>query len=187
MVGFKAQVNEAETALKNCPGKINLVENEAGKFTGEVIIKVNSEEDKRDILNLTFPGEYGNISMREVGLDIYYKLVKKTENEASGRNVYIRIKGMEWSATEEDLRKFLSSCSIVEILMTKTPTGRPTGEAYLQLETEADTQLAKVSKLSYQNWCVLSTTSSLGSVSSFKLTRAKARTQTEPECVLKRL
>ena len=31
--------------------------------------------------------------------------------------------------------------------MTKTPTGRPTGEAYLQLETEADTQLAKVSKL----------------------------------------
>ena len=147
MVGFKPQANEAETALKNCPGKINLVENEAGKFTGEVIIKVNSEEDKRDILNLTFPGEYGNISMREVGLDIYYKLVKKTENEASGRNVYIRIKGMEWSATEEDLRKFLSSCSIVEILMTKTPTGRPTGEAYLQLETEADTQLAKVSKL----------------------------------------
>ena len=44
-----------------------------------------------------------------------------------------------------------------------------------------------VTKLSYQNWCVLSTTSSLGSVSSFKLTRTKARTQTEQECVLKRL
>ena len=54
MVGFRAHVNEAESALKNlgCPGEINLIKNEAGKFTGEVIIKVNSEEDKRDILNL---------------------------------------------------------------------------------------------------------------------------------------
>jgi len=144
MVGFKPQVYEAETALKSaaCPGKINLVENEAGKFTGEVIIKVNSEEDKNYILNIDFPDEYGHISMKEVGLDAYYKLVKKTESEAAGRNVYIRLKGMEWTATEEDVRKFLISCSIDEILMTKTPTGRPTGEAYLQLQTEADTQLA---------------------------------------------
>ena len=43
-----------------------------------------------------------------------------------------------------------------------------------------------VPKLSYQNWFVLRTTSNLGSVSSCKLIRAKAKTQTEPECLLKK-
>merc|ERR1719474_2223949 len=50
---------------------------------------------------------------------------------------------MEWSSTEDDVRKFLEDVSIVELIMTKTPTGRPTGEAFLMLQTEADTQLAK--------------------------------------------
>ena len=80
---------------------------------------------------------------QETNSYLYYKHVKKT-NKADGNNVYIRLKGMEWGTTEADVRKFLHDVDIVNIIMVTNSTGRPTGEAYLKLKSEDDTEQAKV-------------------------------------------
>ena len=51
---------------------------------------------------------------------------------------------MEWATTETDVRKFLHDVDIVNVIMVNNSTGRPTGEAYLKLKSEDDTEQAKV-------------------------------------------
>jgi len=148
MIGFPTDQRSAEEyfqALRSagCPGDICMGETEAGKFSGEVVIKVDTEAEKNTILNLNLSGISDNIAIKEIGAGAYFKIAKKTSKDSQGRNLFIRLKGMEWTATEEDVRKFLADVSIVELIMTKTSTGRPTGEAFLMLKTEADTELAK--------------------------------------------
>ena len=50
----------------------------------------------------------------------------------------VKLSGMVWSATEEDIRTFLGDCSVekVEILMTEE--GRPTGDAVVDVATQDD-------------------------------------------------
>jgi len=148
MIGFPTNQRSAEEYLQalrsaGCPGDICMGETEAGKFSGEVVIKVDTEAEKNTILNLNLSGISDNIAIKEIGAGAYFKIAKKTSKDSQGRNLFIRLKGMEWTATEEDVRKFLADVSIVELIMTKTSTGRPTGEAFLMLQTEADTELAK--------------------------------------------
>ena len=92
-------------------------------------------------MNLSGISEY--IAMKEIGAGHYFKIARKTCKDSQGRNLFIRLKGMEWTSTEEDVRNFLEGVSIEELIMTKTPTGRPTGEAFLMLKSEADTEAAK--------------------------------------------
>ena len=108
-------------------GDICMGETEAGKFSGEVVIKVDTEAEKNTILNLNLSGISDNIAIKEIGAGAYFKIAKKTNKDSQGRNLFIRLKGMEWTAAEEDVRKFLADVSIVELIMTKTSTGRPTG------------------------------------------------------------
>ncbi|KAI6660003.1 Heterogeneous nuclear ribonucleoprotein H [Oopsacas minuta] len=48
----------------------------------------------------------------------------------------IRCRGLPYSATPEDLKKFFSACNITSVFLTQTQDGRPTGEAFLELEDE---------------------------------------------------
>ena len=76
---------------------------------------------------MNLSGISDNISIKEIGAGHYFKIARKTCKDSQGRNLFIRLKGMEWTSTEDDVRKFLEGVSIVELIMTKTPTGRPTG------------------------------------------------------------
>ena len=127
-----------------CPGDICMVETEAGKLTGEAVIKLATREELETVLSFSFR-QFGwdTVTAKEVSSAVYFKYARRSDNEKNGSNVYIRLKGMEWSVTEEAIKQFLSDCRIARIIMTKTPTGRPTGEAFVQLESEADTDLAK--------------------------------------------
>ena len=127
-----------------CPGDICMVETEAGKLTGEAVIKLGTREELETVLSFSFR-QFGwdTVTAKEVSSAVYFKYARRSDNEKNGSNVYIRLKGMEWSVTEEAIKQFLSDCRIARIIMTKTPTGRPTGEAFVQLESEADTDLAK--------------------------------------------
>ena len=40
---------------------------------------------------------------------------------------YIKLSGMVWSATKDDIINFLSDCSIKDVALIKTETGRPSG------------------------------------------------------------
>jgi len=133
-------------ALKEagCPGYICTAETESGKLSGEVVIKLTNEEDKNNVLNYDYKSLFNvDVFSKEVNANIFFKYARKTTKETGGKNVFVRLKGMEWQTSEDQVRSFLSDCDIVKLIMTKTPTGRPTGEAFLELKTEADTELAK--------------------------------------------
>ena len=127
-----------------CPGYISTVDDEAGKYSGAVIVKLDNEEDKTNVLNYDYKSLFHvKVRTEEVEEAIFFKFATKFEKNEKGNNVFIRLKGMEWETSENQIRKFLEDCDIVQIVMTKTPTGRPTGEAYIKLKTEDDVTRAK--------------------------------------------
>ena len=66
-----------------------------------------------------------------------------SKNKESSGPGFIKMSGMVWSANEDDITEFLSDCNIKEILLLKTETGRPAGDAVVELETLADVERAK--------------------------------------------
>ena len=139
-------------ALANagCPGYISTVDDEAGKYDGAVVIKLDNEEDKTYVLNYDYKKLFHvDVVAAEVDEAAFFKFATKFERDESGNNVFIRLKGMEWTTSEDQIKNFLNDCKIEQIVMTKTPTGRPTGEAYIKLETEEDTNKAKAHDNAY--------------------------------------
>jgi len=127
-----------------CPGYISTVDNEAGHYDGAVIVKLDNEEDKTNVLNYDYKSLFHvECKAEEVDEAIFFKFATKFEKNKDGNNVFIRLKGLEWDTSTDQIRKFLEDCEIVQIVMTKTPTGRPTGEAFIKLKTEDDVTRAK--------------------------------------------
>ncbi|XP_053200272.1 heterogeneous nuclear ribonucleoprotein H-like isoform X3 [Panonychus citri] len=62
-------------------------------------------------------------------------------SESSGDNV-LRLRGLPWQATREDVVSFFSDCKIRKgangVFMTLSAQGRPSGEAYVEMESEDD-------------------------------------------------
>eukprot|EP00092_Neocalanus_flemingeri_P090016 GFUD01113990.1.p1 GENE.GFUD01113990.1~~GFUD01113990.1.p1 ORF type:complete len:271 (+),score=68.81 GFUD01113990.1:122-814(+) len=57
-------------------------------------------------------------------------------------NTFIRLKGLVWSATAKDIRTFLKGCNVKEVVLTTTSNGKPSGNAFVHLESEDDVQKA---------------------------------------------
>ncbi|UYV77744.1 HNRNPH1, partial [Cordylochernes scorpioides] len=57
----------------------------------------------------------------------------------------LRVRGLPWSATKEEILNFFSDCNIVGgtegIHMTFSKEGRPSGEAYVEMDSEEDVRL----------------------------------------------
>merc|ERR1712058_122459 len=70
-------------------------------------------------------------------------IAKKTYSHSQEKNLFIHIKGLDLTSSEDDVRRFLADVSIVEFLMITVCRKRPTGAVYLKLQTELDTELAK--------------------------------------------
>lgn len=58
----------------------------------------------------------------------------------------VKVRGLPWSTTEEDVVKFFTECNIRNgkkgVQMTLSREGRPSGEAYIEMETTADVDKA---------------------------------------------
>ena len=55
----------------------------------------------------------------------------------------VKLRGLPWSATTADISKFLGEEGISKIHLTLSKEGRPSGEAFVELETEEDLQRAE--------------------------------------------
>ena len=57
-----------------------------------------------------------------------------------------QVRGLPWEATEMDLCKFFKDCEIVGgprgIFLCQNDRGQPTGEAFIEMETQADVDTA---------------------------------------------
>lgn len=64
----------------------------------------------------------------------------------SDEGYVIRIRGLPWSSTADEVRQFFSDCKIANdgssIHFTSTREGRPAGEAFVEMESEDDVKIA---------------------------------------------
>ncbi|VEN45868.1 unnamed protein product [Callosobruchus maculatus] len=63
------------------------------------------------------------------------------------KDYIVKLRGLPWSATEEDIEKFFSDCKILGgreegIHITASREGRPSGECFVELEDAEDLELA---------------------------------------------
>lgn len=61
-------------------------------------------------------------------------------------DVVVKLRGLPWSATTEDIIKFFKDCSILGgktgVHMTTSREGRPSGEAFVEFESPEDVRRA---------------------------------------------
>ena len=50
----------------------------------------------------------------------------------------VRVRGLPFSCTEDELIEFFGSCSIKAVHFTKNREGRPSGDAYIEMNTLRD-------------------------------------------------
>uniref|UniRef100_A0AAQ4RD64 Heterogeneous nuclear ribonucleoprotein H1 n=1 Tax=Gasterosteus aculeatus aculeatus TaxID=481459 RepID=A0AAQ4RD64_GASAC len=64
----------------------------------------------------------------------------------SDEGYVIRIRGLPWSCSVDEVQRFFSDCKIIPngggIHFTYTREGRPSGEAFVEMETEEDLKIA---------------------------------------------
>ena len=51
---------------------------------------------------------------------------------------FIKVSGLVWDATENDLRKFFNDCQVTNVTIITDQSGRPSGIAALELKTQED-------------------------------------------------
>lgn len=56
----------------------------------------------------------------------------------------VKLRGLPWSVTTEDILKFFEDCEVLKngVHLTTSREGRPSGEAYVEFENEEDLELA---------------------------------------------
>ena len=88
-----------------CPGYISTVDDETGHYDGAVIIKLLNEEDKANVLNYDYKSLFHvEVKAEEVDEALFFKFATKFERDELGNNVFIRLKGMEWTTSEDQIR-----------------------------------------------------------------------------------
>jgi len=124
-------------------GDVFIVTNEAGKRNGDAVARLLSRNDvekaiekKRNKFQDTF------IGIEKSDIDTYYRHVKKKAKHENEENIFIRLRGLVWNAAEDDIRTFLHESKIKDVILTTNAKGKPSGEALVHLETEADTEKA---------------------------------------------
>uniref|UniRef100_A0A8C6Z747 Heteroous nuclear ribonucleoprotein H1 n=1 Tax=Nothoprocta perdicaria TaxID=30464 RepID=A0A8C6Z747_NOTPE len=67
-------------------------------------------------------------------------------NTESGEGYVVKVRGLPWSCSAEEVQRFFSECKILNgasgIRFIYTREGRPSGEAFVELESEDDVKLA---------------------------------------------
>ncbi|UYV71308.1 HNRNPH1 [Cordylochernes scorpioides] len=50
----------------------------------------------------------------------------------------LRVRGLPWAVTTDEIREFFGSCNVTAVHLIYSQTGRPTGEAYVEMSTRED-------------------------------------------------
>lgn len=68
------------------------------------------------------------------------------DNDHDDEGYVVRVRGLPWSSTVDEIMKFFGECNIsggkTGIHMTMSREGRPSGEAYIEMESEEDIEKA---------------------------------------------
>uniref|UniRef100_A0A1I8EY19 RRM domain-containing protein n=1 Tax=Wuchereria bancrofti TaxID=6293 RepID=A0A1I8EY19_WUCBA len=76
---------------------------------------------------------------------IRHGVIKGSGGDADSRyasNFVVRLRGLPYSATIDDIKEFFSGLEVADAVIDKEPGGRPSGEAFVRLATKEYAELA---------------------------------------------
>jgi heterogeneous nuclear ribonucleoprotein F/H len=144
---WSATEEDIKTFLKGCKiRKVVITKNERGKPSGNAFLCLESRADveKAKTYNRKYLGKRW-VTVDEIKEDEYSKETGK--DKASGTTV--KLGSLSWSATEDDIKRFLVGCNIKEIIITRNEKGKPSGNAFVLFASKADVEKAKTYNKKY--------------------------------------
>jgi len=149
---WKATEEDIAKFLVDCRivGNVLIITTESGKPSGDAVVKLQTKDDLEKALKCS--GEHLDerfVVVEETGCEYYKKHTMKMEKVETEENTFIRLRGLVWSATVEDIKKFLHDCQVKKVVLKKDERGRATGDAFVQLEKEEDVDKAKTHNREY--------------------------------------
>ena len=136
----------SDVSIKN----IKLIMNDEGRPSGIGVVEVMSEDDvtramrhNRQHLGARF------VIVEKIDQQEYNSLTSSGSRSASvsssaasfssnDQGFYLKLSGMVWSATEDDIKQFLSDVNIKKIKLIKTETGRASGTGVVEVASSDD-------------------------------------------------
>jgi heterogeneous nuclear ribonucleoprotein F/H len=149
---WKSTEDEIGKFLVDCQivGNVVIINNEAGRPSGDAVVKLLGKVDLERALGCNRKHLHQRfVIVEETDSETYDRHVKKVEKMDVDENSFIRLKGLVWSATEEDVKTFLHDCKVMKVVIAKNEGGKPTGDAFVQLESEVDVEKAKAHNREY--------------------------------------
>jgi len=142
---------DIEKFLTGCDiTEIVMTHNERGRPTGDAFVCFETLDDVEKALachKKTLGKRWvavENIEKEEFITKKKEEAVKgKENNETKSKEDFVRLSGLSWKATEEDIKSFLKDCKIEKIVITRNDHGKPSGNAFIQFENEDDVRKAK--------------------------------------------
>merc|ERR1711892_1382598 len=110
-----------------------------GKPTGDAVVKLKNQAELQKALscNKKYDKNERYIVVEETESQTYEK--SKTEHP---RNAFVKLGSLVWSASEKDIKDFLTGCNVVEVVIARDERGRPSGNGFVRLESKADIEKA---------------------------------------------
>eukprot|EP00092_Neocalanus_flemingeri_P014181 GFUD01015300.1.p1 GENE.GFUD01015300.1~~GFUD01015300.1.p1 ORF type:complete len:560 (+),score=174.35 GFUD01015300.1:105-1784(+) len=146
---WKSTENEIANFLVDCNivGSVIIINNEHGKPSGDAVVKLKGISDLEKAMKCHKKYLHDRfIVIEEITSDTYNKHnvnVDNVEEASKQENAFLKLSGLVWTATEEDIKTFLDDCTVTEVVITTNEGGKPSGNAFVRLEDKLDTEKAK--------------------------------------------
>ncbi|KAM3728469.1 Heterogeneous nuclear ribonucleoprotein [Dirofilaria immitis] len=122
-----------------------------GRASGECYVELDDQEAVKEAQKLDrneINGRYievFSVSDAELLMMIRHGVIKGSGGDADSRyasNFVVRLRGLPYSATVDDIKEFFSGLEVADAVIDKEPGGRPSGEAFVRLATKEYAELA---------------------------------------------
>lgn len=122
-----------------------------GRASGECYVELDNGDAVKEARKLDrneISGRYievFTVSEDELAMLVRHGVIKSGTNDVESRyasNYVVRLRGLPYSATIEDIKEFFSGLEVADAVIDKEAGGRPSGEAFVRLANKQDAELA---------------------------------------------
>eukprot|EP00092_Neocalanus_flemingeri_P027110 GFUD01029397.1.p1 GENE.GFUD01029397.1~~GFUD01029397.1.p1 ORF type:complete len:624 (+),score=190.11 GFUD01029397.1:161-2032(+) len=148
---WKTNTNEIDDFLVDCSiSNIVIIKEERGRPSGDAVVELVGETDMKSALKCNRKFLHNRfILIEETDKNTYSKHVGKLVVEDTQEDAFVKLSGLDWKSTKEDINTLLTDCNVREAVITTNESGKPSGEAFVHLETKADAKKAMAHNREY--------------------------------------
>ncbi|VDN06641.1 unnamed protein product [Thelazia callipaeda] len=145
---FSAKEDDVRTFLQGLEVKsVTFTLTSMGRASGECYVelldKAAAEEAKRfdkEEMNNRYI-EVFSVTENEVAWMTRHNVIRKGDEEVP-YNFVVRLRGIPFSATDNDVKEFFDGLEVADVVIDKEPGGRPSGEAFVRFASKQHAEMA---------------------------------------------